>query len=138
MEFRKMQSGVASLLTVLGLMFGLASLPAQAGELTSLENLERERAILLAAVRDLDLSVTERADQVDAAKRRLIDLERIVVRDDNLTGHTAPLVRQAFANYDLTFLVNASAQQRSTIAEHWLSQLGLTSAALKATVKGRR
>ena len=35
----------------------------------------------------------------------------MVLRDDKLTGRNTPQVRRAFANYDLTFLVHASAEK---------------------------
>ena len=78
----------------LGLLLAAGLAPqARAG---SLENLERERAILLQTLMDGDLSAEERQNKVDLSRRRLVDLERMVLRDQSLAGKNTPIVRSAF------------------------------------------
>ena len=79
------------------------TVPAIAG---SLENMERERAILLNALLTSELTPEKRQSKIEVARNRLIDLERIVLRDKTLIGKSTPAVRAAYENYDLTFLVH--------------------------------
>lgn len=113
----------------------LTAAPAAAG---TLENLERERAMLITTLLDADLGPAERQEKVAVAKHRLVDLERMVLRDDSLRGKTTPQVRRAFADYDLTFLVHASVESGTTVSDHWLSRLGLTTSAVMNAQPGRR
>ncbi|MBH67130.1 MAG: hypothetical protein CMM58_02135 [Rhodospirillaceae bacterium] len=105
----------------LGLLF--SSIASQAG---TLENLERERAFLIKAFLDPELTVADRLTKLEAAKPRLVDLERMVLRDDSLTGRNTPVVRKAFSNYDLTFLVHSSTESNKSLIDTWLEQLGIT------------
>jgi len=100
---------------------------AQAG---TLENLERERSIALEALLNADLQTKERQAKVEGSKLRLIDLERMVLRDKSLSGRNTPTVRKAFENYDLTFLVHASAEKNLSLLDNWLGQLGVTTQSL--------
>ena len=104
----------------------------------SLENLERERAHLLTSLTDASLDEESRLAQLQIQQRRLVDLERIVIRDDDIVLENTPTVRQAFANYDLTFLVHASAENNQGIIDHWLATLGLSTDTLMSARKGRR
>ncbi|OUS13121.1 hypothetical protein A9Q89_03750 [Gammaproteobacteria bacterium 53_120_T64] len=117
--------------SALTLLLSLLSIAANAGSdmmVTTLEHLERERAqllqILLSPSRE-ESSVTSRYQDV---RRNLQVLEPMIIRDARLTNNpsTSPLVRNAFANYDLTFLVYASREKRKLIIEHWLDQQNLT------------
>ena len=65
----------------------------------------------------------------------MIDLERMVLRDDSLTARNTPVVRKAFANYDLTFLVHASAERKRGVVDVWLEQIGITTESLMSAVK---
>lgn len=109
--------------------------PVRAG---TLENMERERAHLIHTLLDAEISPVDRQAKMEAAQHRLIDLERMVLRDDSLVGRNTPHVRRAFANYDMTFLVHASAESSLTLADTWLQQLGITTQNLLATKVGRR
>ena len=100
---------------------------AQAG---TLENLERERAFLIKTFLDPDLATGARLKKIEMSKPRLIDLERMVLRDDSLTGRNTPVVRKAFSNYDLTFLIHAAAEKNRTPVDIWLEQVGLTTSQL--------
>ena len=104
----------------------------------SIENLERERAMLIETFLDPGLQPAERQTKVAAAKPRLIDLERIVLRDESLTGRNTPVVRRAFANYDLTFLIHASVEALRGPFDTWMKQVGLTSPALASARIGRK
>jgi len=103
--------------------------PVSAG---TLANMERERAQLIDAILDAEITPEDRQARVETAQRRLIDLERMVLRDDNLVGRNTPHVRRAFANYDLTFLVHASAEKNLALADAWLEQLGISTQSLLA------
>ena len=104
----------------------------------SIENLERERALLIEMFLDPELEPTERQNRIAATKTRLIDLERMVLRDDSLTGRNTPIVRKAFANYELTFLINASMESDRGPFDIWMKQIGLTTAALESARIARR
>ena len=116
-------------------MFAAAIGGAAAG---TLENMERERAILVETMLSGDMSPPERQSRIDVARTRLIDLERMVLRDKSLVGQNTPAVRAAFENYDLTFLVHASTEKNRSLADHWLSEVGVTSSALMNARMGRR
>lgn len=121
--------------------YGLAAavlLYAGAASAGSLENMERERAILLETLLSGDIENHDRQGRIEIARTRLVDLERMVLRDDTLTGKNTPAVRAAFDNYDLTFLIHASVEKNRTVADHWLSELGLTTQAVMNARAGRR
>ena len=126
------------ILTTLSLTAGiLCSLNAFGDDsVKTLENLERERAALIGTLMDAELTPAERARRIEQAKRRLIDMERMVIRDDRLVGSRAYLVKNAFANYDLTFLINASVEHRRHVADHWLAQLGIDTRAVLTADSG--
>ena len=65
----------------------LISVPAHAD---SLENLERERSIMVAHVLDADLNVAQRQEKMAFSKRRLADLERIALNDKALKDSRTP------------------------------------------------
>lgn len=115
-------------------MISLAS-AAHAGPL---ENMERERALLIDTLLAPELSPADRHAKVEISRRRLVDLERIVLRDNSLTGRNTPTVRRAFDNYDLTFLIHAAAEKNVTVIDGWLEQMGLTTQSLMGAKRGRR
>ncbi len=108
---------------------------AQAG---SLETLERERASLIETMLSPAIPAHERHGKAAQAKTRLADLERIVLRDKSLAEQNTPVVRKAFENYDLTFLVHASAEKDTALVDHWLEQVKITTSSLMHTRVGRR
>jgi len=109
--------------------------PAAAG---TLENMERERAIMIETMLSGDIDNVQRQQRMDIARTRLVDLERMVLRDKSLVGKNQPLVRAAFDNYDLTFLVHASVEKNRSVADHWLSEIGLSTKAIMNARSGRR
>jgi hypothetical protein len=108
--------------------------PAMAG---GLENLERERARLVAVLTDATLNPDARQARIDGIARRLRDLERIVLQDGSLPARATPTVRQAFESYDLTFLLHAAAEAEVSLPEHWFAMIGISTDSLMAAKGGR-
>jgi hypothetical protein len=111
---------------------------SSASQAGTLENLERERAIVLEQLLDPSLSAAEHQAKGNAAKRRLVDMERQVLRDGSLKGRNTPSVRKAFSNYDLTFLIHASAEKKQYFFDLWLEQVGISTETLMAARVGRK
>ena len=114
---------------------GAVVFAAQAG---TLENMERERALMIDAMLSKDLTVQERKSQMGQSRNRLVDLERMVLRDQSLRGKQSTAVRKAFENYDLTFLVHASVENNRLLSDQWLEQLGISTKSLLTPHVGRR
>jgi len=115
----------------------IALLPATASADT-VENLERERAIAIETLLSPEMGPGERQISMQLARTRLVDLERMVLRDDSLRGRNTPTIRAAFDNYDLSFLVHASIEKNRTVIDHWLEQIGITTNSLMSAEVGRR
>ena len=124
-----------NLLACLAVAGVMATGAAQAG---TLENLERERAILVETLLSPSLTPEERQDKVAVSKHRLVDLERMVLRDQSLVGKNRPVVRKAFENYDLTFIVHSAIESNQVLIEHWLDQIGVSTNTLMNARVGRR
>lgn len=122
----------------MGLALALLAGAAGLAQASSLDNLERERAKLLSSYLDPALAANQRQQTVEPTLRRLVDLERIVLRDESLAAKPNAAVRRAFENYDLTFLVHASAEKKSTILEIWLAEVGVSTSTVLAARVGRR
>ncbi len=105
----------------------LIGVPAQAD---SLENLERERSIMVAHVLDADLNVAQRQEKMAFSKRRLADLERIALNDKALKDSRSPLVLKVFRNYDMSFVVQSAAESGRSMSTHWLVGIGLSTSDL--------
>lgn len=123
------------IMTPLLIVLAVTAAPATAGPL---ENLERERAQLLATLLDPALDPETRQARSAPGLRRLVDLERMVLRDPKVAAEAGPLARQAFADYDLTFLAHASVERGVAPLDLWLSRLGLSGDRLTAARVGRR
>ena len=102
---------------------GGAAVSATAG---SSENLERERALAIAALLDGTIDVEARWSKLNLSKARLADLEVIVINDKSLKSTYSPRVKHALSNYELTFLAHASAEGNKSIAAHWFERVGLS------------
>lgn len=125
--------------TTLLLAAFVSSLVASGAALAgTVENLERERAIAIETLLSPNMDPAERQSSVEIARTRLVDLERMVLRDDGLRGRNTPAVRAAFENYDLSFLVHASIEKNRSLIDHWLEQLGVTTNSLMSARIGRR
>lgn len=126
------------LVTTAALVGGMTLATASLAQAGTLENLERERALAIEAMLDPDISAEERQKKLAGSKRRLVDLERMVIRDKSLKGKNTPVVRVAFKNYDLTFLMHASVEKQVTLADQWMEQVGLSTSRLMSARVGRR
>ncbi len=104
----------------------------------NLENLERERAIMLESFLVLEPHAKKGMDHKLITRQRLIDLERLVLRDNKLLKKNRSAVRVALSNYDLTFLMHASVEKNKDVFEHWLQEVGISSTSLKKARVGRR
>ena len=120
------------------LAIGASALIAEYAQAGSIENLERERTILVENMLTPEMTAEERQAKMGIAKRRLIDLERIALRDKSLVGRNTPAIKRAFASYDLTFMVHASLEQNRSLADHWLEQVGITQQDVLSAVSRRR
>jgi hypothetical protein len=100
---------------------------------SSIDNLERERAMALAEYLSPDMGADERWSQLERAKRRLTDLERIALQDKTLKKTGSFRAVRAFKDYERTFLVHASAEFNKNPIIHWMDNIGLTSTNLLAT-----
>ena len=109
---------------------GGAAVSATAG---SLENLERERALAIAALLDGTIDVEARWSKLNLSTARLADLEVIVINDKSLKSTYSPRVKHALSNYELTFLAHASAENDKTIAAHWFEHVGISTDQLLAS-----
>lgn len=105
----------------------LISAPAVAG---SLENLERERSIMVSLMLDADLNIAQRQEKIAFSKRRLTDLERIALNDTALKESRSPLVLKVFKNYEMSFLVHSAAESGRSMSTHWLEGIGLSTSDL--------
>ena len=120
------------------LAISASALMAEHVQAGSIENLERERTILVDNMLTPEMTAEERQAKMGIAKRRLIDLERIVLRDKSLVGRNTPANKRAFASYDLTFMVHASLEKNRSLADHWLEQVGITQQDVLSAVSRRR
>ena len=96
----------------------------------TLENLERERAQLITVMFESELDQGQRQTKIESIRRRLIDLERMVLRDDSLKSKATPIVQPARANYDLTFLAHSALEKNQTMLDNWMEQVGLSTQAI--------
>ena len=119
-------------------MVAVLAAPVSGVQAGTLENLERERALLVETLISGDLSERERQKKVTLARARLIDLERMVLRDKGLVKKNTPAVRAAFDNYDLTFMIHASVEKNRMLTDHWLHEIGVSTQSLMNTRVGRR
>jgi len=100
---------------------------AQAG---SIENMERERALVIGQILDPAMSSQMRWERMEYSKRRMVDLERIALNDKTLQDSRKPSVLRAFREYELSFLVHAATESQRPINVHWLETMGLTTSDL--------
>lgn len=117
----------AFLLTLTSLASLGISFSAQAG---SIENMERERAIVISQILDPAMSSQTRWKRMGYSKRRMVDLERIALNDKSLQDSRKHSVMRAFREYELSFLVHAATESQRPITVHWLETMGLTTSDL--------
>ena len=117
------------------LMATVLTTPVAAG---TLENMERERALAIDTFLSADITPNEREERLALARARLVDLERMVMRDESLQGKNTPAVRNTFENYDLSFMAHASVERNRSMIDHWLEQVGVSTNSLMSARLGRR
>lgn len=117
----------------------IASAPAYAKDkLFTLKNLERERAALITDLLDTHADPEQRQAKINIKQRQLVDMERMVLRDDRLVNENSNLVKKAFDGYELTFLVHAGAENERDAISQWLSQINLTNDSILSSKAGFR
>ncbi len=115
----------------------LASAPGLAKDNIHLQNMERDRASLLATYLHNEDAAANVAQQ-QRIYRRLTDTERMVLRDDRIVQDGSVHAKRVFANYDLSFLVHGAAEQERSVISHWLTKVGVSTKALDKTNIGRK
>ena len=93
----------------------------------TVENLERMRAKTLTVMFDKNINLNQRADKVQKLKFKLLDMEKIVLNDKNLSNNPSTNTIKAFENFNFTFLVHSSLEKDKPIAINWLEELGFSS-----------
>lgn len=93
----------------------------------TIENLERMRAKTLTVMFDKNINLNQRADKVQKLKFKLLDMEKIVLNDKNLSNNPSTNTIKAFENFNFTFLVHSSLEKDKPIAINWLEELGFSS-----------
>lgn len=126
--------GSISLITV----FSVQSATNSSTNDLSLQNLERERAALIQDLLSPSLDVEQRQLQLKKRQRQLTDMERMVMRDERLLSSSSDLVKNAFGEYELTFLVHAGAEQKLSASEHWLATMNISNDAILGARVGFR
>lgn len=122
----------------IGFLASVFSLSVNAQSALTLENLERERAAMLNTFTSDQITPKQQQMSMNSSYRRLTDVERMVLRDDRLLNNQSAIVQRAFKNYELTFLIHASAEKNLLPMELWLSELNISSNSILSTKKGRR
>jgi hypothetical protein len=135
-----MNTTIRYVMTLMGLCLCAAGATAWAGDdnIRTLQNLERERARLLQVVMSPNMDSVRRADKVKWMSHRIIDLERMVIRDDRILGMNNPAVQRAFADYSMTFLSHASIEANLHIVDFWLDQQGISTDSVLGAKVGLR
>jgi len=122
----------------IGFIASIFSLSVNAQSALTLENLERERAAMLNTFTSDQITSKQQQMSINSSYRRLTDVERMVLRDDRLLTNQSAIVQRAFKNYELTFLIHASAEKNLLPMDLWLSEVNITSNSILSTKKGRR
>lgn len=133
------QISVCACMTSIFFVSGMAQ--AASGSSTndlSLQNLERERAALIQDLLSPSLGIEQRQQQLKKRQRHLTDMERMVMRDERLLSSSSVLVKNAFDQYELTFLVHAGAEQKRSAGEQWLATMNISNDAILAAQVGFR
>jgi hypothetical protein len=111
---------------------------AKSNSLFTLENLERQRAVLLNNLTTKQLTAYERETKTKQLMNRLVDLERMVLRDDRIAQSNSIMAKKAFQRYELTFLVHAASETKKSPVAHWLNALKITDESIAKSKSGVR
>ncbi|WP_371195178.1 hypothetical protein [Glaciecola sp. SC05] len=112
------------------LLFAITAPSIAQDNILSLSNLERERAALINDMLNPKFDFEERLVRINKRQRQLTDMERMVIRDERLLASEHRTVKQAFDNYELTFLVHAGAEEQKTASSQWLEKVQFSSASV--------
>ena len=116
----------------------VANTQAKPNPLFTLENLERERAAFLTNLTTTKLNAYQREQQGNHMIKRLIDMERMVLRDDRIATSNSIMAKKAFQSYELTFLVHAGSESKKAPMAHWLHSLNITDESIEKSKSGAR
>ena len=116
----------------------ITGVQAKANPLFTLENLERERAVFLNNLTTTKLNAHQREQQANHIIKRLIDMERMVLRDDRIAMSNSIMAKNAFEHYELTFLVHAGSESKKAPMAHWLHALNITDESIHKSKSGAR
>ena len=126
-------------LLLISFMFAaVANTQAKPNPLFTLENLERERAAFLTNLTTTKLNAYQREQQGNHMIKRLIDMERMVLRDDRIATSNSIMAKKAFQSYELTFLVHAGSESKKAPMAHWLHSLNITDESIEKSKSGAR
>jgi len=116
----------------------VTSVYGKSNPLFTLENLERERAAFLHNLTTTKLNAFQRQQQGNHIIKRLIDMERMVLRDDRIAMSNSVMAKNAFQHYELTFLVHAGSESKKAPMAHWLHALNITDESIDKSKSGAR
>jgi hypothetical protein len=126
-------------LVIITLFISIANnVNAKSNSLFTLENLERQRAVLLNNLTIKKLNSYERENKTKQLINRLVDLERMVLRDDRIAQSNSVMAKKAFQSYELTFLVHAASESKKSPMAHWLHSLKITDESIAKSKSGAR
>ncbi|MCJ8293950.1 MAG: hypothetical protein MJK15_06040 [Colwellia sp.] len=121
------------------LVIGMTShVSAKPNSLFTLENLERQRAVLLNNLTTKQLNAYQREQQTKRLIKRLVDLERMVLRDDRIAASNSIMAKNAFQHYELTFLIHAGSESKKSPIAQWLHSLKITDESITKSSSGVR
>ena len=99
----------------------------------SIDTLERERAKALNLILDKNVSIGDRKKNLEKSKMRLLDIERMTIKNKDINKNPDYQTIKAFENFDLTFLVHTSLEKGKSLSITWLEKIGLTTENLMNT-----
>lgn len=130
---------LSKLLLAATCIFGMENYAnANTNTLFTLENLERQRAALLSNLTTTQLNAYQREQQNNSLIKNLVDMERMVLRDDRIAASNSIMAKKAFQNYELTFLVHAGSESKKSPVAHWLHSLKITDESITNSKLGAR
>jgi hypothetical protein len=116
----------------------VSNVNAKPNSLFTLENLERQRATLLNNLITKQVSSYQREQETKKLIKSLVDLERMVLRDDRIVASNSIMAKKAFQSYELTFLVHAGSESEKSPIAHWLYSLKITDESIDKSKVGAR
>jgi len=124
--------------TLLSVTCLIGNVNANSNTLFTLENLERQRAVLLDNLTTPNLATYQREQNTNKLIKRLVDMERMVLRDERIATSNSIMATNAFQNYELTFLIHAGSESQKSPIAHWLYTLKITEKSIEKSKAGAR